>query len=74
MKKFTLLLVVLFLFSGCSDYKELTNIAIVSGLSIDKTKNFAIKIICFRNNLTTQLLNSCPKRETTQFCIGIKLS
>ena len=39
MKKIFLLIPIIFIFCGCRDYKELNDIAIVSGMSIDKKDN-----------------------------------
>lgn len=39
MKKLIILIPVIFIFCGCRDYKELNDIAIVSGMSIDKKKD-----------------------------------
>lgn len=54
MKKFLLLIPILFLLTGCYNYRELNDLAIVSGISIDKEGEEYI--------LTAEVVN--PKKET----------
>lgn len=46
MKKILLIIPIIFLFCGCTDYKELNNIAIVTGMAIDmKDDNYKVSIL-----------------------------
>lgn len=54
MKKILLIIPILLLCSGCNDYKELNNIAIISGMSIDMDKdNYKVSILV-ANSKTTE--------------------
>ena len=54
MKKIILIIPILLLFCGCNDYKELNNIAIVSGMSIDiKDDKYEVNILV-ANSKTTE--------------------
>ena len=39
MKRLLISLIIILLFSGCQNYEEINNYAIVSGISIDKAEN-----------------------------------
>ena len=46
MKKFLLIIPIIFIFCGCTDYKELNNIAIVTGIAIDmKDDEYEVSVL-----------------------------
>lgn len=63
MKKCILLFIILFLFSGCYNYKELNEMAIVSSIGIDKKDDKYL--------VTTQVMNSKENEESENSQITI---
>ncbi|MBP3460806.1 MAG: Ger(x)C family spore germination protein [Bacilli bacterium] len=46
MKKFLLIIPIIFIFCGCTDYKELNNIAIVTGIAVDmKDDEYEVSVL-----------------------------
>lgn len=67
MKKLLILLFCIFLTSGCYDYVELNNLAIISGISIDKKDNEYIVIYEILNTVNKE---ENPNEEKVYFTKG----
>ena len=51
MKKFLLIIPILLIFTGCTDYKELNNIAIVTGIAVDmEDDKYKVSILISNSN------------------------
>ena len=70
MKKILVLINLLFLFSGCYNYKELNNYAIVTGMAIDKeNKNYQVSILVSnpeKNNTSEKFTIYTEKEKTIE--------